>query len=86
MRKPNDNWKRRLVLTLSLLSSVTLMGFQSGCDGETFRYLCPQLRKYTPEFQAKVLEELKNAGPNTKILISDYGQLRDACRAMEAGR
>jgi hypothetical protein len=44
------------------------------------------LKKYTPEFQAKVADEVKNAGPATKVLLSDYGQLRDACRAMEAAK
>lgn len=75
---------RSAKLTMCLLSIVTLTAFQSGCDAETFRYLCPALKKYSAEFQTKVADELKNAGPATKQLISDYGQLRDACRAMEA--
>lgn len=86
MRKLSDRTRRRLALIVSLLSIVTLTGFQTGCDAETFRYLCPQLKKYTPEFQAKVADELKNAGPATKQLLSDYGQLRDACRALEASK
>ncbi len=80
-----NRW-RRIGLTTSLLSIVTLTPLLTGCDEVTFRYLCPALKKYTPEFQAKVAEELKNAGPNTKILLSDYGQLRDACRALDAAK
>jgi hypothetical protein len=41
---------------------------------------CPPLKKYTPEFQAKAANEPK--GPATQQLVSDYGQQRDACRAM----
>lgn len=77
-----DRTLRSAKLTMCLLSIVTLTAFQSGCDAETFKYVCPALKKYTPEFQAKVADELRNAGPNTKQLLSDYGQLRDACRAM----
>lgn len=76
----------RIGLTLCLLSTVTLTPLLTGCDEATFRYLCPQLKKYTPEFQTKVADELKNAGPATKQLLSDYGQLRDACRALEAAK
>lgn len=83
MLKRNANLKRRLVLIASLLSIAILMPLLSGCDAETFRYLCPQLKRYPPEFQQKVADELRNAGPATKQLISDYGQLRDACRALE---
>jgi hypothetical protein len=77
---------RKLALMLSLLSIVTLTGSMSGCDDTTFRYMCPTLKIYSAEFQDKVLAEQKSAGPNTRILINDYIQLRDACRAMEAGR
>ena len=73
-------------LMMFLLSIVILTPLLTGCDEATFRYLCPQLKKYTPEFQAAVAMELKNAGPNTKQLLSDYGQLRDACRALEAAK
>lgn len=74
---------RRLGLIRSLLSSVILTLLLTGCDEATFRYLCPQLKKYSPEFQNKVADEMKVAGPNIRLLVSDYGQLRDACRAME---
>lgn len=79
------NWRRK-GLMMSLLSIVILTPLLTGCDEATFRYLCPQLKKYTPEFQAKVADELKNTGPNTKQLLSDYGQLRDACRALDAAK
>ncbi len=75
--------KRAARLMMCLLSIVILTGSQSGCDEATFRYICPALKKYPPEFQAAVADELRTAGPNTKRLISDYGQLRDACRALE---
>lgn len=86
MLRTRDNPRRRSALMRSLLSIVILMPLLTGCDEATFRYLCPQLRKYTPEFQAKVAKELENAGPATKVLISDYGQLRDACRTLEANK
>lgn len=84
MRKPNVKSRLSGGLMRSLLSLVLLTIPLTGCDEATFRYLCPQLAKYTPEFQAKVAEELKNAGPATKVLLVDYGKLRDACRALEA--
>ena len=79
-----DRLKRKSVLMRSLLSIAILTPLLIGCNEETFRYLCPELNKYTPEFQAKVAKELATAGPATKQLISDYGKLRDACRALEA--
>ena len=80
-----NRWRRN-VLTMCCLSIVTLTPLLTGCDEATFRYLCPALKKYTPEFQAAVAEELRNAGPKTKQLLSDYGQLRDACRALDAAK
>lgn len=59
------------------------MTLLTGCDDTTFRYLCPQLKKYSEKFQDKVADEMKSAGPNIRLLVSDYGQLRDACRAMD---
>lgn len=83
MLKLNERMKRRVAVTRSLLSSVILSLLLSGCGEVTFRYLCPTLKKYSPEFQTKAADELKTAGPTTKQLVSDYGQHRDACRAME---
>jgi hypothetical protein len=60
-----------------------MMCLLSGCDEATFRYLCPQLKKYSAKFQNDVADELVKAGPNVRKLVSDYGQLRDACRAMD---
>lgn len=83
MLKLSGLTRRRAGLTKCLLSSVILSLLLTGCDEVTFRYLCPQLKKYSPEFQNKVADEMKVAGPNIRMLVSDYGQLRDACRAME---
>ena len=86
MQRLNASLRPKRGLMLSLLSIAILTPWLTGCDEATFRYLCPQLKKYSPEFQAKVADELKNAGPATKQLLSDYGQLRDACRAIEAAK
>jgi hypothetical protein len=56
---------------------------QSGCDEETFRSRCPALKRYSGDFQKKAAEELAKAGVRVNQLVTDYGQLRDACRALE---
>ena len=67
----------------SLLSIVILTMWTGGCaTAVSSRYECPPLKKYSKEFQLKVADEPK--GVATKQLVSDYGQLRDACRALEA--
>lgn len=68
----------------SLLSIVILTMFVTGCAGtiSNTRYICPSLKKYSPEFQDKVAAEFPRVGANTKQLVSDYGQLRDSCRAL----
>jgi hypothetical protein len=46
--------------------------------------MCPALKKYDAKFQKDLADEIPKLPPNTKQIIIDYGQLRDACRAMEA--
>lgn len=72
---------QRVVLMRSLLSVVILMPLTTGCAEAIFKYKCPTLRTYTKDFQLQAADEKK--GPRTKELVSDYGQLRDACRALK---
>lgn len=69
---------------MSLLSIVILTtGVQlNGCDDTTFKYVCPALKKYSNEFQDKLAAEYPTLPPAAKQVITDYGQLRDACRAL----
>ena len=69
---------------LCLLSSVILTTWIGGCATGPSRYLCPTLKTYPKEFMTAAASEPK--GPKTKILLSDYGQHRDACRALEASK
>lgn len=84
MRKLNEAHKRWGVPMRCSLSVVILTTLLSGCASTTFRYACPPLTKYSEKFQDQTAVELPKAGSNVKQLVSDYGQLRDACRAMEA--
>lgn len=70
----------RLRQVLCLLSIVILMTPLGGCSGGIFRTICPPLTQYSKEFQAKAAAEKR--GPATQQLVSDYGQFRDACRAL----
>ncbi len=45
-----------------------------------YKPYCPSLVNYTKEFNLKLADELKTAGPITKRTISDYIALRDAIR------
>lgn len=56
----------------------------SGCGTAVFRYSCPTLKTYTKDFQLKAADETARTGPTIKQLVSDYGQLRDACRALDS--
>lgn len=67
-----------------LVSIAILTMPLGGCETAIFRYACPTLKQYPKEFQTKAADEAAKTGPATKQLVSDYGQLRDACRAMEA--
>lgn len=76
-------WSPSVVRAMSLLSIASLTLVVSGCNEATFRTRCPPLKQYSKEFQAKAATELQRAGPATNQLVSDYGQHRDACRALE---
>ncbi len=52
----------------------------SGC--QTVISSCPALVGYSSAFQTQAAKELKTAGPTVQTLVTDYGKLRDACRAM----
>lgn len=53
----------------------------SGCETVHSKYKCPTLKSYSKEFQSAAAAEKR--GARTQQLVSDYGQLRDACRALE---
>lgn len=83
MRNEQRLLKLRIGQMWSLASIVILAMWTSGCATATFsKYQCPTLKSYTKEFQLKAAEEKR--GPASQQLVSDYGQLRDACRALEA--
>ncbi len=58
----------------------------TGCAGGISSNALPPLVKYDDEFQAKAAEEIDSLGdgfPHVKILIVDYGKVRDQIRAGE---
>lgn len=46
---------------------------------------CPALKKYTKEQLQQAAAELESQVPNSIVskMVIDYGQLREACRAIE---
>lgn len=44
---------------------------------------CPPLVTYPAAFQRQAAQELRAAGGNVQVLVTDYGKLRDACRTMK---
>lgn len=81
----NKPVKLKSALTMSLLSIVilTMVTSLNGCDEATFKYVCPSLKKYSREFQDKLAGEYTTLPSASKQVITDYLQLRDACRALE---
>jgi hypothetical protein len=59
------------------------MMLPEGCQTVVFRSRCPALATYSKDFQAQAAKELPKAGPKVQTLVTDYGQFRDACRAIE---
>jgi len=41
------------------------------------------LVNYPAAFQRQAAQEFRQSGPNVRILVTDYGKLRDACRELE---
>jgi hypothetical protein len=68
---------------MSLLSVALLMTPLEGCQTVVFRSRCPPIRNYTADFQKQAAKELVKAGPAVQEMVTDYGQHRDACRAIE---
>ena len=75
--------KLRVGRTLFSVSAAALMMLPEGCQTVAFRSRCPALATYSKEFQAQAAKELPKAGANVQTLVTDYGQFRDACRAIE---
>lgn len=46
--------------------------------------MCPPLTPYAKELQKKAARELNTLGPDAALskYMTDYGKLRDACRAI----
>jgi hypothetical protein len=68
---------------VSLLSVALLMTPLEGCQTVIFRSRCPPLRSYTADFQKQAAKELPKSGSAVQEMVTDYGQFRDACRAIE---
>lgn len=79
-RAPTSKRSKRLAkLLLSIALPTTLL---TGCN-QASSSGCPPLVTYPVDFQKKAAQELRAAGGNVQVLVTDYGQLRDACRAMK---
>lgn len=66
-----------------MLSALILLAlFETACS--SVRYECPPLASYSQSFQAKAASELEAlpSGSNVGTLVTDYGKMRNACRAM----
>lgn len=76
-RKLRKFWLSLALLPLLLTGCVT-------APSEMVLTRCPSLRTYTPEFQRKAADELSHLPQGSPVarLVTDYGQLRDACRAL----
>lgn len=70
---------RMLCSTMAALSTILV----ASCATGPSRYLCPTLKEYPSAFQAEAAIEFAKSGKNVQQLVSDYGQLRDACRALQ---
>ena len=79
-RKPT---RQKIERMLFLASSVILGTLLTGCATGPSRYICPTLKTYPSAFQTQAALEFAKSGKNIQQLVSDYGQLRDACRALE---
>jgi hypothetical protein len=75
--------RQRAARTLFSVSAAALMMLPEGCQTVAFRSRCPALASYSKEFQANAAKELPKAGKHVQELVTDYGQFRDACRAIE---
>lgn len=73
--------KKRLTLLLSIVMMTTPL---IACVPEIFSS-CPPLVKYSVPFQTKAADQLAGIpkGTPVRILVTHYGQLRDACRALD---
>jgi hypothetical protein len=81
--KPNA--RQGLSLVSIALSATLLTACQSTPSS---RVMCPPLATYAPAFQTQAASELRAlpAGAAVGQLVTDYGKLRDACRAIERRR
>lgn len=62
------------------ISLILLCSYLLAACTTVYKPYCPSLVSYTKDFNLKLADELKTAGPNTKRTISDYIALRDAIR------
>jgi hypothetical protein len=73
----------RAAPAMSLLSIALLMTPINGCQTVVFKSRCPPLKAYPADFQKQAAKELQKAGAAVQEMVTDYGQHRDACRAIE---
>lgn len=66
-----------------MLKSLALALFLSGCT--TVQTACPPLKRYPPEFSARLADEVQAMPDDSAALrtIIDYAQLRDILRACQ---
>lgn len=67
----------RFLLSIALPMTLLAACNQVSSNG------CPPLVTYPAAFQQQAARELRAAGGNVQTLVTDYGKLRDACRAMK---
>ncbi|QIG74618.1 hypothetical protein EVC11_036 [Rhizobium phage RHph_I20] len=69
-----------------LTALILLALFETACS--SVRYECPPLASYSQSFQSGAAEELEALPPGSRVgtLVTDYGKMRKACRAMEAAK
>ena len=54
----------------------------AACNQASSSLTCPPLVTYSQGFQAQAAAEYRQAGTNIRTMVTDYGKLRDACRAI----
>lgn len=68
---------------LSLLNIAMMTIPLAACNQASSRLTCPPLATYSAAFQQKAASEFRQAGGNVRVMVTDYGKLRDACRTIE---
>lgn len=64
---------------------LTALATLTGCVTAHSEYVCPTLRSYSKDQLMQMAKErdLLPKGSALRQLVRDYGQMRDACRALK---